>query len=929
MASSLLTNVAKVTDSQNKIDPENGQNFDSQRASRNSTSSRRRSSVQFNSGPGQDTREMIPSLAKRRASVGFGNFTANALANLNDGRSTKSENSSEEESNDDEEECVIDTGSSLDEENEEENDRNLSDDGDEDEEEDDEDDEDGDDNDDQLDLDDLPANSYDPDSHFEHSKHHGRKISRQSRTSRKYVNGGRKLSAMSNRISSLSTNNSRLSYGHKMMPSASRISKMSVREQMIYKRHASNLGVSGTNSIIKSVSNAVQNFVKPSYSVVSEETNTPRETAFSTGPRKSIWQDGVRRASQAVRRQTMAGGSKMENLIGSEHQVELQNTMMQKNRIIFHPYSNSKVTWDFLTLLVVLANIMYLPLEMTFFADNRWKPACADAICPIWGGKKLINDPTKTAYEQALWVELLRIFFDVWLFIDILITFNTGLVRDGIDGVIIFDKEEIKKAYLASDFWIDFLSTLPFDVVIESIQIIFVMTLYFIMGENALKVLAGEELVNNNSQFSNATQAWVGIIPTNFLGEEKECITITTEETGGNNCIDTGSSNIIPVVQASLKMLKVLKILKLVKIFKLARLVKFVKIIKNWEAIFKFQYDDVSMVLQIIKKFIMIFMILHMFACFNYWSASCFGHICQDKELMKQQTNMDEADFMKLVNKYNGYHINSWVVRKELHTPDTPVLSIYIWSVFMSLSQMLSIGYGQFPPSSFTEMIVVFVFLIVGAILWSVIIGLITNIISSSNLNSSAFKNKLSEIKEYMHFRKLPHQLKEDVVEYYNVRYQSNNFEEHKILPELNPILRTQVIDFNCYKLIMRMPLFKWCSSSFIHAIIYRLRFEVFKDQDVIIKEGQQNRACYFIDKGAVSIISKHFKLLQILSSGKFFGETCLLNPFGKRPATVSALQLTSVYVLATEDFEILMEDFPDDTLIFLENARKYLSIDG
>ena len=79
----------------------------------------------------------------------------------------------------------------------------------------------------------------------------------------------------------------------------------------------------------------------------------------------------------------------------------------------------------------------------------------------------------------------------------------------------------------------------------------------------------------------------------------------------------------------------------------------------------------------------------------------------------------------------------------------------------------------------------------------------------------------------------------------------------------------------------------------------------------------------YFISKGSVVIISKTFKLQQFLKQGQYFGETCLLNPFGKRLADVYAETCTSCYVLATEDFEELLEEQPDEMVHLLEAAKE------
>lgn len=169
--------------------------------------------------------------------------------------------------------------------------------------------------------------------------------------------------------------------------------------------------------------------------------------------------------------------------------------------------------------------------------------------------------------------------------------------------------------------------------------------------------------------------------------------------------------------------------------------------------------------------------------------------------------------------------------------------------------------------------------------------------------------NKLEEVKEYTLSRKFPHRLQQDMLDYYEQRYEEKLFDEAKILSELNPILRCNIIDFNCYDLIRKCGLFKYCNSNFIHRVMSKLSYECYSAGDLIIKEGLQGRRMFFIDRGSAIVLSDKFRLSQFLKPGSYFGETCLIAPFAKRMANVYAETVeTCVYTLSTEDFEEILE---------------------
>ena len=228
------------------------------------------------------------------------------------------------------------------------------------------------------------------------------------------------------------------------------------------------------------------------------------------------------------------------------------------------------------------------------------------------------------------------------------------------------------------------------------------------------------------------------------------------------------------------------------------------------------------------------------------------------------------------------YNKKSWVVMKGMDHDDVPISSLLTWSYFMALSQMFCIGYGQLPPQTYSEMMMVMFSTCVGAIIWSIILGTITSSLENFHSDKKQLANKIEEVKEYMHFKKIPTDLREAIVGYYETKFDGKVFNESKILMELNPILRTQIIDFNCFDLVRRCKLFTYSSSCFIHAIIQKLSYEIYQENDQIIKCGQQGRRMYFISSGSVLILSETFKLQQFMRTGQYGSGSKIKKKYGQ-----------------------------------------------
>lgn len=61
-----------------------------------------------------------------------------------------------------------------------------------------------------------------------------------------------------------------------------------------------------------------------------------------------------------------------------------------------------------------------------------------------------------------------KMFTDVWFLIDLVLNFRTGWIHE--DGTVILNVRNIRKLYFKLWFWIDFLSIIPFDTILEYSQ---------------------------------------------------------------------------------------------------------------------------------------------------------------------------------------------------------------------------------------------------------------------------------------------------------------------------------------------------------------------------------------------------------------------------------------------------------------------------
>jgi hyperpolarization activated cyclic nucleotide-gated potassium channel 2 len=144
----------------------------------------------------------------------------------------------------------------------------------------------------------------------------------------------------------------------------------------------------------------------------------------------------------------------------------------------------------------------------------------------------------------------------------------------------------------------------------------------------------------------------------------------------------------------------------------------------------------------------------------------------------------------------------------------------YTVALFKALSHMLCIGYGRYPPQTYTDMWLTMLSMITGAMCYAVTIGHVSALVQSFDTSRRIYNEKVSffslshrnlsidiflfikllfkfkQVEEYMVWRKLPREMRNRITEYYEHRYQGKMFEEDAILNELSERLRLVSLNF-------------------------------------------------------------------------------------------------------------------------------------
>jgi len=209
------------------------------------------------------------------------------------------------------------------------------------------------------------------------------------------------------------------------------------------------------------------------------------------------------------------------------------------------------------------------------------------------------------------------------------------------------------------------------------------------------------------------------------------------------------------------------------------------------------------------------------------------------------------------------------------------------------------------------------------------LISTMSSIMMSMNMSTRLYQQKLQQVNDYMRSKKLPPDLRDKVRDFYQLQFaEGKMFDEKKILEELGPSLRRDVLSYNIRDLFTHVPILKNSPAECVNQLAEVLQPMVSFAEDKIIVEGTSSMDMYFIYSGQCAISSKHqFDVkepLITISTGCYFGDVAVFHQV-KRSATVTATSVSILYVVSREDMIQRIQDHPLILEYMTEIARRRL----
>ena len=275
------------------------------------------------------------------------------------------------------------------------------------------------------------------------------------------------------------------------------------------------------------------------------------------------------------------------------------------------------------------------------------------------------------------------------------------------------------------------------------------------------------------------------------------------------------------------------------------------------------------------------------------------------------------------------YHIDGKNWAKEGRYVDNSLADKYMLCLFWTLQTITTVGYGTITLSNYLEKMYAIVIIIVGATIYSFIVGSISSSVNSDDEVKVKLSEKLATLKQIGSYYRLPDELIERIGQF----LKKNNAMEgvatgkakiplQKMISELPERLKIELIKYTHKDIISKNSFFFGKSIEFAFNVFSIQTETTYSPDDIIYKKGEPAEEVYIIYSGSVKLISDDYIPFIKYSEGSYFGEIEVIFK-QERTSTAYTDKETVLGIIKRDQLNKIFKDFMSEEEEFKQVAIK------
>ncbi|NXV72058.1 KCNH4 protein, partial [Atlantisia rogersi] len=312
-------------------------------------------------------------------------------------------------------------------------------------------------------------------------------------------------------------------------------------------------------------------------------------------------------------------------------------------------------------------------------------------------------------------------------------------------------------------------------------------------------------------------------------------------------------------------------------------------------------------------------LLMSMFALLAHWMA-CIWYVIGRKEMESNDPQTWDIGWLhELGKRLEAPYINNSVGGPSIR-------SAYIASLYFTLSSLTSVGFGNVCANTDAEKIFSICTMLIGALMHAVVFGNVTAIIQRMYSRRSLYHTRMKDLKDFIRVHRLPQQLKQRMLEYFQTTWSVNNgIDANELLHDFPDELRADVA-MHLNKDILQLPVFETASRGCLRSLSLHIKTSFCAPGEYLLRQGDALQANYFVCSGSLEVLKDNM-VLAILGKGDLIGaDLCSTDQVIKTNADVKALTYCDLQYIGLQGLCEVLQLYPEYASKFTADIHQDLT---
>uniref|UniRef100_A0A8C4SYG2 Potassium voltage-gated channel subfamily H member 1 n=1 Tax=Erpetoichthys calabaricus TaxID=27687 RepID=A0A8C4SYG2_ERPCA len=253
-----------------------------------------------------------------------------------------------------------------------------------------------------------------------------------------------------------------------------------------------------------------------------------------------------------------------------------------------------------------------------------------------------------------------------------------------------------------------------------------------------------------------------------------------------------------------------------------------------------------------------------------HWLA-CIWYSIGDYEVIDEETNTVRTDsWLYMLGDSIGmpYRFNLSGTGKWEGGPSKD--SVYISSLYFTMTSLTSIGFGNIAPTTDGEKIFAVAMMMIGSLLYATIFGNVTTIFQQMYANTNRYHEMLNSVRDFLKLYQVPKGLSERVMDYIVSTWSmSRGIDTEKVLQICPKDMRADICVHLNRKVFKEHPAFRLASDGCLRALAMEFQTIHCAPGDLIYHAGESVDSLCFVVSGSLEVIQDD-EVVAILGKWSF-----------------------------------------------------------